>query len=124
MNTLKNNLRIVNGQLMYYSREYYQAIHTKTSVLADLTNTLDAVGAAFNSDVIEPYKTNGSIENIEHFNKAYSTMLEKYFKTDTTTPIINYDELLTEYFNKYFNAQQRFFKNIYNFKKFFNQKTH
>ena len=124
MNTLKNNLRIVNGQLMYYSREYYQAIHTKTAVLADLTNTLDAVGAAFNSDVIEAYKTSGCIENLEYFDKAYSTMLEKYFKTDTTTPIINYDELLTEYFNKYFSAQQRFFKNIYNFKKFFNQKTH
>lgn len=124
MNTLKNNLRIVNGQLMYYSREYYQAIHTKTAVLADLTNTLDVIGAAFNSDVVEAYKTSGYIENLEYFDKAYATMLEKYFKTDTTTPIINYDELLTEYFNKYFSAQQRFFKNIYNFKKFFNQKTH
>ena len=123
-NLLKNNLRIVNGQLLYYSKEYYQALQTKTTELAKLTSTLDSLGAAFSSDVVETFKTTGSVGDIDYFNKAYSTLQAKYFKGDEPTPIINYKELLTEYFNKYFSAQQRFLKNIYNFRKFFNQKIH
>lgn len=124
MNELKNNLRIINGQLLYYSREYYQAIHRKTTEIAELVNTIDSIGAAFNSDAVETFKSTGLISNIDYFSKAYATMYARYFKEDDATPIINYKELLTEYFNKYFNAQQRFLKNMYNFRQFFNQKTH
>ena len=124
MNSLKNDLRIVNGQLLYYSREYYNAIREKTTILSQLINTLDSLGASFNSDAVEVFKTDGSIKNINYFTKAYDTLYAAYFKDGSATPIMNYNELLTEYFNKYFNAQQRFLKNIYNFEQFFNQYTH
>jgi hypothetical protein len=121
LNTLQNNLRIINGQLLYFSKDYYTAIHSKTTALAELTSTLDSLGAAFASDIVASYKENGVVKNIDYFNKAYDTVISKYYKITEKTLIVNYDELLTEYWNKYFNAQQRFLKNIYHFKKFFNQ---
>lgn len=122
LKTLNNNLRIINGKLLYYSKEYYRSIQEKTRQLADLNNVLDSLGAAFNADVVESFKTTGSITDITYFNQAYTTMQTKYWKTSERTTLLDYDNLLTEYINKYFKAQQRFLKNIYSFKKFFNQK--
>lgn len=122
MNSLSNDLRIINGKLLYYSNQYYRAIHQKTEQLANLINTLDSLGAAFTSDVVETYKTNGSIKNVDYFQKAYSTYQTKYLKNAESTLISGYEDLLTDYFNKSFSAQQRFFKGVYNFKKLFNEK--
>lgn len=122
INYLSNDLRIINGRLLYYSTQYYRAIHQKTEQLANLVNTLDSLGAAFTSDAVESYKTSGSIKNIDYFKKAYSTYQLKYLKESEPTPIADYEFLLTDYFNKSFNAQQRFFKGVYNFKKLFNEK--
>lgn len=120
LNILKNKLRIVNGKLLVYSKQYYEAIHKKTEILSKLTADIDSIGAAFNADVIDKYATQGSINDINYFENAYKELTTKYLTILTPTPIINYEELLTEYINKYFKAQQRFLKNIYNFRKFFN----
>ena len=120
--TFKNDLRIINGKLLYYSKEYYSSIHLKTTQLEKIVTTLDSLGAAFTSDVIEPYKTTGKINNIDYFREAYRNYQAILKKEVNKTPILNHNDLLTEYFNKYFNAQQRFLKNIYYFRQCFNQK--
>lgn len=123
LNVLKNDLRIINGKLLYYTQEYYRAIQDKTETLVKLTNDLDSLGAAFNSEIVEVFKSKGSIEDIRYFSKAYDTFVAKYLKDGGATPIINYGDLLTEYINKCFSAQQRFLKNMYYFKQYFNQKV-
>lgn len=120
---LTNDLRIINGQLIYYSAGYYNAIRQKTKDMADLLSTLDSLGAAFNSDIVNSYKTKGSIDDVTYFNKAYTTFLVKYNSDTTATQLLDYNELLTDYLNKCFQAQQRFLKNIYYFKQYFNQKV-
>lgn len=122
LNILKNELRIVNGKLLYYSNEYYRALQQKTKDLAYLQNILDSLSASFNADIVETYKEKGFIEDPTYFKKAYQTYLSAYGQNSKKTAIINYNELLTEYFNKYFKARQRFLKNIYYFKQYFNQK--
>lgn len=122
INTITDDLRIVNGKLLYYSKGYYDAIRKKTKEMADLLSTIDSIGAAFNSDIVEAYKTNGVVETTSYFRKAYNTFLSKYTTGTQTTPILNYNELLTEYLNKYIQAQQRFLKNIYYFKQYFSQR--
>lgn len=122
LNTFKNDLRIINGKLLYYSKEYYRSIQEKTKQLANITTTLDSLGAAFNSDIVEVFKTTGKINDIDYFREAYRTYQTKFNKEAIATPILNYNELLSDYFNKYFKAQQRFLKNIYYFRQFFNQK--
>ena len=122
LDIIKNKLRIVNGKLLYYSNEYYRALQQKTTILANLYSTLDSLGAAFNSDVVEQYREKGFIEDPLYFKKAYEVYRSAYTQSNQKTPIINYEELLTEYLNKYIQAQQRFLKNIYYFKQYFNKK--
>ena len=117
---LKNKLRIINGQLLLYTQSYYEAIHKKTELLSKLIEDLDSLGAAFQADVINPYLEHGRIDNIDYFDEGYKTIISRYFSSTNPTSIINYNELLTEYFNKYYKAQQRFLKNIYNFRTYFN----
>lgn len=117
---LKNDLRIVNGQLLLYTQSYYEAIHKKTELLSKLIEDLDSLGAAFQADVVNPYLEHGRIDNIDYFDEGYKTIISRYFSSTTPTSIVNYNELLTEYFNKYYKAQQRFLKNIYNFRTYFN----
>ena len=117
---LRNDLRIINGQLLLATSSYYEAIHTKTKVLSEVINDLDSLGASFNSDVISSYMNNGSVDDIKYFKEAYDTLVAKYYSSVTSTPLANYDDILTEYLNKYFKAQQRYLKNVYNFKTYFN----
>ena len=121
LNIIQNELRIINGQLLSYSSEYYNAIHTKTSILSKINETIDSLGATFNADVVDYYSTNGVVKDYKYFTNAYNAMIDAYFAGPyANNELLNYDELLTEYFNKYFKAQQRFLKNIYNFKEYFN----
>ena len=117
---LRNKLRIINGQLLLYTQSYYEAIHKKTELLSKLLEDLDSLGAAFQADVVNPYLEHGRIDNIDYFDEGYKTIISRYFSSTTPTSIVNYNELLTEYFNKYYKAQQRFLKNIYNFRTYFN----
>ena len=121
MDIFRNKLRVVNGKLLVYSNEYYEAVHQKTKILASLNETLDPIGAAFQADVLDPISSKGVVDDISYFDNAYNALKIKYSSSEQPTKILNYNEILTEYFNNYFNSRQRFLKNIYNFKKYFNE---
>lgn len=121
LSIFKNDLRVINGQLLVYAKQYYQAVHSATKTISNIINDIDSLSAAFHADVVDSYASGGKIGDISYFQEAYSTVSAKYFN-QTSDSILNYEELLTEYFNKYVNSQQRFLKNIYNFQKYFNEK--
>lgn len=115
---MTNDLRIINGQLMCYATAYYESLHKQTKIIAELQAAVDKLGATFYSEVVSPYFTNGAVNaNTNNFLDAYN----KLFVTSNTTPtpLLNLNNLISDYFNKYFNANQRFLKNIYAFRKYF-----
>lgn len=118
MNEFTNELRKINGRLLMYTSNYYNAIHQKTKILADLESTLDRLGANFSSEVVDDYSEHGSIKDPENFKKEYDAYLAKY-NNNEPIQIYNLPSLLTEYSNKYLKAQQRFLKNMYEFRKYF-----
>ena len=87
-------------------------------MLANLTNQLDSLGAAAQAAIIDPLATTGKVKDVSYFVNAYNTV----FNTgeQEIMGLLNYNSIISDYFTKYFNAQQRFLKNIYNFRKFFN----
>ena len=119
ISTIQNDLRIVNGKLLLYSNQYYQAIKNKTKILSDITNNLDSLGATFNADVIDYYAKNGVVKDYAYFANAYDSIVSGYYKSNSNSELLDYESLLAEYFNNYFSAQQRFLKNMYNFREFF-----
>lgn len=121
-NKVNNELRKINGQLLWYNQAHYNAIHRQTKLIADLTNKLDLLGATFQSDFISPLEEHSSIGvDINNFTNAYNDIFSgsKHYIDEKT--LINLDSIKEEYATKYFNAQQRFLKNIYNFRNFFYQ---
>lgn len=103
---------------MAHSQAYYSALHKQTTVLAELTNQLDFLGATCQADVLTPYATLGKVKDSSQFINAYNN----FFRTfDTSKPIqlLNRTELLSNYLSKYFSADQRFLKNIKNFRDYF-----
>lgn len=127
MDKLTNDLRKVNGELLYYTKSYYDALHEKTRLLAELTNDFDSLSASWNSElnaVIEnkgslPDKTNNNniLSNIPYFAEAYKNIFEVV--PEKPTAILNREELITDYFNKFFLSEQTFLKNIKAFKEYF-----
>ena len=116
LNLLYNKLRIINGRLLCYSKAYYTALHNKTQILAEITNDFDSLGAACQAAIVTPYETKGTVKDITYFNSAYN---HAFIATEARPGLMfQISETLTSYFNKYFNAQQRFLKNIYTFRKF------
>ena len=117
-NFINNNIRVINGQLMAHSQAYYAALHKQTATLAELTNQLDLLGATCQADILTPYATLGKVKDSSQFINAYNN----FFRTfDTFKPIqlLNRTELLSNYLSKYFSADQRFLKNIKNFRDYF-----
>ena len=121
MSLISNDLRIANGKLLLYSNEYKNALKDKIKAVSDITNDLDSVGAAFQADVVDVYASDGTIDNISYFNNAYNTVFgsDRYNMTNKK-PLLDYENLLTQYGNKYFSSRQRFLKNIYKFRDYFN----
>lgn len=121
-NYLKQDLRYINGKLAVYLNQYYTAVHKKTTILADITNNLDLVGANFASAVTDYYRTKGVIGDISTTSSLYSTYTDVFSTTnDFQSSIINYSDTISDYVNKFFDSQQRFFKNIKNFTDYFNE---
>ena len=118
INILYNDLRKVNGRLIYYTQAYYKAIHDKTEMLANLTNQLDSLGAAAQAAIVDPLATTGKVKDLSYFANAYNTVFET--GEQEIMGLLNYNEIVSDYFTKYFNSQQRFLKNIYNFRQYFN----
>lgn len=116
LNLLYNKLRIINGRLLCYSKAYYTALHNKTQILAEITNDFDSLGAACQAAIVTPYETKGTVKDITYFNSAYN---HAFIATEARPGLMfQISETLSSYFTKYFNAQQRFLKNIYTFRKF------
>ena len=121
MNILENDLRIVNGQLMFYAQAYYSALHKRTQELANLTNSLDLLGANCEASIIEPLINKGVVDTlyIDDFKNLYNDTMSSVTNPIKKIALLDYDDLVTNYLNKYINSQQRFLKNIYNFSNYF-----
>lgn len=117
-NELTNNLRKINGKLLLYSNLYYQSVKDKTEKIAKLQEKIDMLSAEFNHSVVETFKEKGAIQDITDFNKKYDDILSLY-QQQQKTPILDLPTLLTEYINNFDAAEQRFLKNIYEFKNYF-----
>ena len=117
-NFINDNMRIVNGKLMAHSQAYYAALHKQTATTATLTNQLDMLGATMQAEMITPYATLGKVGNTGMIINTYNNLFRSF---DSNKPIqlLNHSELLSETLQKYFNAEQRFLKNIKNFKDYF-----
>lgn len=121
-NYLRQELRYINGKLAVYLNQYYNAVHKKTTVLADITNKLDLVGANFASTITNYYRTKGVTGDISTASSLYSTYADVFSTTnDFQSSIINYSDTISDYVNKFFDSQQRFLKNIKNFTDYFNE---
>ena len=118
MNILNNDLRIVNGKLLFLTATYYNALREKTKIIADLTNSLDTLAATYHADVVNPL-VNG--EKPTELNDLIELYQNTFRNTTNLTGILNYTDTVNEYFEKYFNAEQRFLKNIYAFDQYFNE---
>lgn len=120
-NVIENDLRKINGESLLYTNDYYQALHKRTTKLADLLSQFDSLGAAAESDVITPYSTDGKVTfPLNYFTAAYQTLFPATYNNTTKTQLTAYDDLITSYTNLYFNANQRFLKNLYQFREYFN----
>lgn len=123
-NIVSNDLRKVNGELLLYANDYYQALHKRTTTVANLLAQFDSLGAAAESDIITPYSTDGKITfPTNYFDAAYGSIFTPTFNKTSKTQLTAYDDLITNYSNLYFNAQQRFLKNLYQFRNYFNSPT-
>ena len=118
MNILQNDLRIINGQLILYSYQYYNALHAQTRILADLTNELDMLGASIDKTFVKSYGNQQKTVSTTDFELNYNTVFSP--RTSQKTPLFNYNNIKAEYLNNFFDAQQRFLKAMYDFKQYFN----
>lgn len=120
MDLLQNKLRIVNGHLLYLTDAYYRALSTRVSEISNLTNKLDNLCAEFHAAVVSPVKSGITPKDaqVQSFRGTYNEIFGNLSK-DNLIYILNYPELVSDYFKKYMSAQQRFLKNIYAFRQYF-----
>ena len=118
---LKNftdNLRIINGKLLIYAKSYYDSVKKKVELLASFQEHIDKTCAAFHADVVNSFSKNGRIGSIQNFISEYDFL--QGLNPSTPKDVLRLPNLFTEYINKFFKAQQRFLKNIYEFRQYFN----
>lgn len=122
MNIFNNQLRIINGKLLIYSQAYYNALHQETVLLAELQNKIDLMGAECRASIIVPSaSTANSKLDLTAFKETYSSVVD--YQNEQHTLLLNHTTVLEDYFTKYLNAQQRFLKNIKNFRDYFEAKV-
>ncbi|MCR4660579.1 MAG: hypothetical protein K5765_01100 [Clostridia bacterium] len=119
-NTINNELRQVNGKLIFYTNAYYNALHYQTTEMANLLNSLEGLSAIFNSSVIKTYEQQGSITKLQQFENSYNTIFFSTNFLNNKHELLNYDNIYSDYVNKYISAKQRFLKNILAFQEYFN----
>ena len=120
MNIIQNDLRLANAKLLVYSEEYYRAWQHKTEVVSKITNKIDTLGAIFNSDFVDAFNRNVKKINTQDFTMAISDLFNS---NNDPVLMINYYETLSDYVNKYINAEYTFLKNMYQFRKYFDCKV-
>ena len=125
---VKENLRIANGYLLFYRKQYYDSLRQKTAYLANLDAMIDNYFANFEDGIISHYQNGEAISEFIGINKASSlteaALKEIYYRVDpsSTVPMISADVTIGSTMTNYFNAQQNFLKNIYQFRNFWNTK--
>lgn len=117
MSIINDQLRIINGQLLCYAQEYYKALQTKVELLAELETSAETLHAELNAEGIVPYEQDGAAGNLVDFISKTQELNQKYKNTKS---LYGAREIQNDYLNKYFKAQQRFLKNIYQFREYFN----
>ena len=120
---VKENLRIANGYLLFYRKQYYDSLRQKTAYLANLDAMIDNYFANFENGIISHYQNGEAIKQFIGIDKASSlteaALKEIYYRADDSTiPMISADVTIGSTMTSYFNAQQNFLKNIYLFRKF------
>ena len=125
---VKENLRIANGYLLFYRKQYYDSLRQKTAYLANLDAAIDTYFANFEDGIISHYQNGEGINDFIGIDKASSlteaALKEIYYRVDpnSTIPMISADVTIGSTMTSYFNAQQNFLKNIYLFRNFWNTK--
>lgn len=125
---VKENLRIANGYLLFYRKQYYDSLRQKTAYLANLDAMIDNYFAHFEDGIISHYQNGEAIKQFIGIDKASSlteaALKEIYYQANpgSTIPMISADVTIGSTMTSYFNAQQNFLKNIYLFRKFWNTK--
>ena len=125
---IKENLRIANGYLLFYRKQYYDSLRQKTIYLANLDAMIDNYFANFEDGIISHYQNGEPISDFIGIDKASSlteaALKEIYYQANpgSTIPMISADVTIGSTMTSYFNAQQNFLKNIYLFRKFWNTK--
>lgn len=117
---IQNDLRKSSAKLLLYSQLYYEQVKAKTENLAKLESQVDTLGAIFNAEFIAPFNERKAFESSD-FITAYTSLFVG--QTETGIGLLDYSKTMTDYLNKYINAEQTFLKNIYLFKNYFNAKT-
>lgn len=121
---IKENLRIANGYLLFYRKQYYDSLRQKTTYLANLDAMIDNYFANFENGIISHYQNGEAIKQFIGIDKASSlteaALKEIYYQANpgSTVPMISADVTIGSTMTSYFNAQQNFLKNIYLFRKF------
>lgn len=94
-------MRINNGRLLVYSKNYYEALHNKTRILADLQAKIDTIGGQYSAEILSPFSTNGQAKSdITDFTTSYSNLFPQA-KRGELSYILNYDDIITDYIRKY-----------------------
>ena len=123
MKWLLNDLRIINGQLICYADAYYQALKDRVEILSKIETSLDALGASFYADVIEPYTSNADVSlNVSNFDLTYKSVFNKA-PDSKKDALLNLNDTVSDTFNKYFASEQTFLKNMYDFRKYFESRN-
>jgi len=124
MTWLLNGLRIINGQLMCLANAYYYALHERTKILSRLEADTDALGATFYASVVDPYTKSGMISsNISEFINTYHQLFESDNTDNQENGLLSINNIISDRFNKFFSAEQRFLQHMYNFRKYFEDKN-
>lgn len=117
---IQNDLRKSNARLLLYTQLYYEQVKAKTENLAKLESQVDTLGAIFNAEFIAPTNERKPFESSD-FITAYTSLFVG--QTENGIGLLDYSKTMTNYLNKYINAEQTFLKNMYLFKNYFNAKT-
>lgn len=115
MDIMRNKLRYVNSQLLVATQDYTRALHSRTEILGRITNDLDELGAMYSNNIMKSYETNGCFTELTDFVNKCESVLE----APRNVELFLRSDLITQYVNNYTTAQQRFLKNIYAFRKYF-----
>ena len=70
-----NDLRIINGQLLVYSKLYYNAVQDKVDILSKLQEKIDLLLAEFNASVVKSIQESGTIKDLKTLEQKYDAFL-------------------------------------------------